>query len=595
MIYDNNQTELFLIALNLVDDLKDSTFEANQDAEFHLDDLVYFINEFINSPEQSYVNLFWVTKIIEFYSKIDCFEVSNIFFQSINLNQLPKFYQAEGISFFYAFLQQVVHYFDQCYQHEGYTNRLDKIISNFFEEISLEKYANFINNYWLQKLERVSSPEYNSTDEINLSSVISGIVLLFYRAFNCVDDKDIKNAISSQVDVLFNKLDFKILGKLLEAQRKKIGPILKLIDAFAKSKQYLFSWEEVPGNDNERLIEFLKQNFGIGWVKKSKIEKINDRTIRISSEINYLLLRLNVDKKKVYLKIDGFRTEEFSAETENGKLNIYIKIKKDLIRPMIAELNFLRLARAYNDQEFLFCWDNILDDAEKLQEYAKGLLDYLRDNKFGRTNGAAIRKSDDDKSISIITHTNSAEIMIDERKEHATLKFNDGRIHKLTVKKENGNFNVYGVIGCARLAKFCNVYSYTKQLESEWKDFLKILDFNKCYYQRGGLNFADTSMILLNLIKLFKNDRYGLAKILNRFDFKQIGSISRDKNEKKLNYLFERLIRANLTEAQYCDFIDGFGGEECKRLANNRNLLGLLKRCNYSNGELEQLGIIAIF
>ena len=102
-------------------------------------------------------------------------------------------------------------------------------------------------------------------------------------------------------------------------------------------------------------------------------------------------------------------------------------------------------------------------------------------------------------------------------------------------------------------------------------------------------------MILLKLIKLFKNDRYELAKILNRFDFKQIGSISRDKNEKKLNYLFERLILANLTEAQYCDFVDGFGGEECKRLANNRKLLELLKRCNYSNGELEQLGIIAIF
>ena len=87
---------------------------------------------------------------------------------------------------------------------------------------------------------------------------------------------------------------------------------------------YLFSWDEISGNDNGKLIEFLKQKFGIDWVKTAEIEKIdNDNTIKVSTEINHLSLSLNDEKTKVYLKIDDDRTYEFIAKTKNGKLNIY--------------------------------------------------------------------------------------------------------------------------------------------------------------------------------------------------------------------------------------------------------------------------------
>ena len=87
---------------------------------------------------------------------------------------------------------------------------------------------------------------------------------------------------------------------------------------------YLFSWNKIPGNDNERFIEFLKQNFGIDWVKTAKIEKIDDdKTIKVSTEMNSLSLRLNDEKTKVNLQIDDGRTDEFIVKTENGKLNIY--------------------------------------------------------------------------------------------------------------------------------------------------------------------------------------------------------------------------------------------------------------------------------
>ncbi len=95
-----------------------------------------------------------------------------------------------------------------------------------------------------------------------------------------------------------------------------------------KKKEYLFSWEKIPGNDNQRLIEFLTQNFSIEWVKASKIEKNdNGRTIRVTSEKNYLSLKLNDEKTNVNLEIDDGRTDKFIVEMENGELNIYKKGK----------------------------------------------------------------------------------------------------------------------------------------------------------------------------------------------------------------------------------------------------------------------------
>ncbi len=93
---------------------------------------------------------------------------------------------------------------------------------------------------------------------------------------------------------------------------------------YPENSQDLFSWDDVPGNDNGRLIEFLKQNYGIDWVKTAKIEKIDDcRTIRVSYEKNYLFLGLNDNKTLVNIKIDDGRTEKLSVRLENSKLNIY--------------------------------------------------------------------------------------------------------------------------------------------------------------------------------------------------------------------------------------------------------------------------------
>jgi phage tail-like protein len=111
------------------------------------------------------------------------------------------------------------------------------------------------------------------------------------------------------------------LGRFLKAFEK----ILSGIDDEVEVKgEYLFRWDEIPGNDNEKLIEFLTQKFEIDWVKTAIIEKIdNDNTIKVSTEKNYLSLKINGEKTIVTLAIEDGGTDEFIANMENGKLNIY--------------------------------------------------------------------------------------------------------------------------------------------------------------------------------------------------------------------------------------------------------------------------------
>ena len=412
MNYDNRRIQLSMVALDLVYLKKDIPDEADQLAEFLLDKLVDLVNDFINAPEESDVDLPWVTSLINFYSGVNRFEISDAFFQRIELAKLVKFYQAESLSYLTAFLQPFVRYLSLCDQRGGSIERRDKIIRDVFQEIDLGNYASSVNDNLQERWAIVSKLGSTSENDVTLSSIISSVANYFYRASNLSSDDETRIAIRSQVGDFYTKIDFRLLGKLLEAHEKELGPIIKMIN----------------------------------MAKKSGCDKV-------------------------------------------------------LIKQMLSELDFRRLANVYNDKPSP---------------------------------------------------------------------------------------------SCNQLATFCKSYLYTKSLHEEWIVFFKTLDFSKCI-MNGGFSFADTTFMLQILTHAFNKNYYMLSKVLSSFDFGQAGLKARGKRNRPLNLLFRRLLSANLTEVQYREFIVGFGVEECRRLTNDRNLLGILKRCNYSNGELEQLGIIAIF
>lgn len=90
-------------------------------------------------------------------------------------------------------------------------------------------------------------------------------------------------------------------------------------------EEYLFSWDEIPGQDSDKLVEYLR-DLDVKWVKKAKIEKVdNGNTIKIYNEKKSLLFKLNSEKTMANIAIDGDEFE-FMVKEENGKLNIYWEI-----------------------------------------------------------------------------------------------------------------------------------------------------------------------------------------------------------------------------------------------------------------------------
>lgn len=102
---------------------------------------------------------------------------------------------------------------------------------------------------------------------------------------------------------------------------------------------YVFSWDNVPGKDNGKLVEYLEQKYGVDWVRTAKIEKINNNEIRVATEKNFLSLRLNNEKTKVTLAINNVRTDEFTVKIENSKLNIYKDIRQG-VKVKVREISY---------------------------------------------------------------------------------------------------------------------------------------------------------------------------------------------------------------------------------------------------------------
>jgi len=87
---------------------------------------------------------------------------------------------------------------------------------------------------------------------------------------------------------------------------------------------YLFCWNDVPGNDTEKFLYFLKQNCAVAWLEDADIKKsADDKTISISKDDNLAEITINEAEEKVALKISDIITYNLKVETENGKLNIY--------------------------------------------------------------------------------------------------------------------------------------------------------------------------------------------------------------------------------------------------------------------------------
>ena len=87
---------------------------------------------------------------------------------------------------------------------------------------------------------------------------------------------------------------------------------------------YMFRWDNVPGGESERLLSYLKEDFGIDWAEGADIHKSDDGKITsITRDDNSAEIKLDKEKGKVELVVRGDKTYELNVKKENGGLIIY--------------------------------------------------------------------------------------------------------------------------------------------------------------------------------------------------------------------------------------------------------------------------------
>jgi len=93
-------------------------------------------------------------------------------------------------------------------------------------------------------------------------------------------------------------------------------------------KAYLFIWEDIPGKDSEKFLKYLWNNLKIDWAKNAEICKSdNNETIVVKNKKKSATFKLNKIKKKAILEINNGEKYECIFKKENGRINIYHKIK----------------------------------------------------------------------------------------------------------------------------------------------------------------------------------------------------------------------------------------------------------------------------
>ena len=87
---------------------------------------------------------------------------------------------------------------------------------------------------------------------------------------------------------------------------------------------YLFTWDDVPGEDSEKLLRYLQEELALGWAGNAELQKSGDnRAIRIVKDRNSADITLDTYNGTASLIICDGRTIDLRVKEEDGELKIY--------------------------------------------------------------------------------------------------------------------------------------------------------------------------------------------------------------------------------------------------------------------------------
>lgn len=389
---------------------------ANDNAENNLNVYLNYANKYIENPESHLGKLGWITSIINLYCGIKRIDVANSFFQQIDLKSLAKLYQKETPSFLCNFLRHLSSYL----QKVDILFQRTVAVKSVFEELDLEQYASYVNNEIQKRWEILSNKPDLQSDKIacftkqeyanflerfpiaeeiigplekydnnklyiyidtsdisdrqkkyigsiydslikeyvdkTMGSIVQDIDKFSNRMCKLVEEKSIQNIIKLKVSSFCSKIDFSLLGKLTEAQKKGISPISQQLGKLKNKQSSIQFLSEI--NFNRLAISYNKNPVGSTRLatfcgKGSSLEPLLPQW-----KVFFQTLNFNIPFKLAHIKKQEYRKiiEKFSFADEI--LNRYLVIKDDDICISVSEIPHDILGKEVIDELLKYCGFN---------------------------------------------------------------------------------------------------------------------------------------------------------------------------------------------------------------------------------------------
>lgn len=92
----------------------------------------------------------------------------------------------------------------------------------------------------------------------------------------------------------------------------------------AEEFECLFSWNNVPGKDSEKVLKFIGKNSDIDWKENATVKKSQDgRSIDVVNGNSSAKITISERKKRATLTISDGRTIDLKVKKENDERKIY--------------------------------------------------------------------------------------------------------------------------------------------------------------------------------------------------------------------------------------------------------------------------------
>jgi hypothetical protein len=151
------------------------------------------------------------------------------------------------------------------------------------------------------------------------------------------------------------------------------------------SHKSLFNWYDIPKQNITEFKEFLQTRFGIEDTQIVEITRVDPKTARVFFNETFLSLYLNSDNTKLSIETQEGRTEEFNANEENDKINIYEITSINGRKESLALEHFKKYIELWElRKEILTIQDNILSCKKSINEYILTRLEQSPSLNFAR-------------------------------------------------------------------------------------------------------------------------------------------------------------------------------------------------------------------